>query len=39
MERSGHKDFLRLNGIILKACQPDCAQRYQSTSEMLQNLR
>jgi serine/threonine protein kinase len=39
MERSGHAEFLRLNAIILKACQPDCAQRYQSTTEMLQALQ
>jgi hypothetical protein len=31
MGRSGHADFVRLDAIILKACQPDCAQRYQST--------
>ncbi len=39
MERSGRAEFLRVNAIILKACQPDCAQRYQSTSQMLQDLR
>ena len=27
-------DFFRLNPIILKACQPDCAQRYASAAEM-----
>jgi CHASE2 domain-containing sensor protein len=39
MGRSGHADFVRLDAIILKACQPDCAQRYQSTTEMLRELR
>ena len=39
MERSGHADYIRLNAVILKACQPDCAQRYQSTSEMLRALQ
>ena len=32
-------DFFRLNPIILKACHPDCAQRYQSAVEMLDALR
>jgi CHASE2 domain-containing sensor protein len=27
-------DFLPLNTIILKACHPDCAERYKSASEM-----
>jgi CHASE2 domain-containing sensor protein len=39
MERSGHADYIRLNAVILKACQPDCAQRYQTTSEMLHALQ
>jgi CHASE2 domain-containing sensor protein len=39
MERSGHADFIRLNAVILKACQPDCAQRYQTTSDMLRALQ
>ena len=39
MERSGHADFIRLNAVILKACQPDCAQRYQTTSELLRALQ
>jgi CHASE2 domain-containing sensor protein len=39
MERSGHAEFVRLNAIILKACQPDLAQRYQTTAEMLRDLR
>ena len=39
MERSGHADFIRLDAVILKACQPDCAQRYQTTGEMLRALQ
>ncbi len=39
MERCGHADFIRLNGVILKACEPDCARRYQTTSEMLRALQ
>ncbi|HEX3798578.1 MAG TPA: serine/threonine-protein kinase [Verrucomicrobiae bacterium] len=38
IERSGHADFIRVNAIILKACQPDCALRYQTTEEMLSAL-
>lgn len=34
VERTGQADFIRLNAIILKACQPDCAQRYAATAEM-----
>ena len=39
MERSGHVEFVKLNAIILKACQPDLAQRYQNTAEMLAALQ
>ena len=39
MARSGQADFIRLNSIILKACQPEVAQRYQATSEMLSDLQ
>ncbi len=39
MERSDHADFLRLNAIVLKACQPDLALRYASTAEMLCDLQ
>jgi CHASE2 domain-containing sensor protein/class 3 adenylate cyclase len=39
MERSAHADYIRLNAIILKACQPDCTQRYQTTGGMLQALQ
>jgi serine/threonine protein kinase len=34
VERDGRVDFFRLNGIILKACHPDCPQRYFSAAEM-----
>lgn len=34
MERTSEADFILLNPIILKACHPDCAQRYASTAEM-----
>ena len=27
-------EFFRLNAVILKACNPDCAQRYASAAEM-----
>jgi hypothetical protein len=39
MERSNHGDSILLNGIILKACQPDSAKRYQTATEMLNALR
>ena len=39
MERSGHVEFVKLNAIILKASQPDLAQRYQTTAEMLAALQ
>jgi serine/threonine protein kinase len=31
---AGKPEFMRLNAVILKACQPDCAQRYASAAEM-----
>ena len=34
MERTGHAEFICLNAIILKACQPDSARRYASAAEM-----
>jgi CHASE2 domain-containing sensor protein/class 3 adenylate cyclase len=34
LERSGHEDFMRLDSIILKACQIKPDQRYASVSEM-----
>src|SRR5439155_13493090 len=34
LERTGHADFLRLNAIITKACQPDRAQRYASAAAL-----
>lgn len=39
MERSGHAEFIRLNAIILKACQPEVANRYQTTADMLRELK
>ena len=39
IERSGHAEFLPLNNIILKACQPDLAKRYQTTAEILNDLK
>jgi CHASE2 domain-containing sensor protein/class 3 adenylate cyclase len=39
IENSGHADFMRLNAIILKACQPDLRQRYQTTADMARALR
>jgi hypothetical protein len=35
MEQSQPADFIHLNAVILKTCEPDCAQRYQTTSAML----
>ena len=32
-------DFIRLNAIILKACQPDRARRYASAADMAEALR
>ena len=39
MERSGHEEFIRLDAIILKACQPDITQRYHTTDLMLKDLQ
>ena len=39
IETSGNSEFLRLNDIILTACQPDPARRYQTTADMLKALR
>jgi CHASE2 domain-containing sensor protein len=38
MERREHAEFVRLDAIILKACQPDIKQRYQTAGEMLRDL-
>ena len=38
MGHSGQAEFVRLNAIILKACQPDTTLRYQTTAEMLRDL-
>lgn len=37
--RTGSEEFIRLDAIILKACQPDVAQRYESTALMLADLQ
>ena len=34
VEETNKVDFIRLNGIILKACQPDHTKRYASAAEM-----
>jgi len=39
VEATGSADFIRLNAIILKACQPDRAQRFASAAEMAEALR
>ena len=38
MERSGYSEFVRLNAIVLKACQPDVSRRFQTAAEMLREL-
>jgi CHASE2 domain-containing sensor protein len=38
MKRREHADFVRFDAIILKACQPDIKQRYQTASDMLRDL-
>ncbi len=40
LAEKGMKDeFLPLNAVVLKACQPDCSQRYASVAEMQGDLR
>jgi hypothetical protein len=39
MERREHADFVRFDGIILKACQPDIKPRYQTTDNMLHDFK
>jgi serine/threonine protein kinase len=34
LESTGQADFMLLNPIIVKACQPDLAERYSSAAEM-----
>jgi serine/threonine protein kinase len=38
-DSTGLPEFFRLNTVILKACHPDCAQRYKSSAEMLTALQ
>ena len=37
--RDGFSEFMRLNAVIIKACQPDLKLRYQNTGEMLADLQ
>jgi serine/threonine protein kinase len=39
MEAGGQADFMRLNVVILKACQPDLERRYRTTADMLHDLQ
>ena len=34
VDRTTGDDFIRLNAVIVRACQPDCTQRYTSAAEM-----
>jgi CHASE2 domain-containing sensor protein len=38
IQRTGHADFMRFDAVILKACQPDLKQRYQTAQEMMEAL-
>lgn len=38
-ERSHKSEFARLDAIILKACNPDLAERYKTAAEMLHDLQ
>jgi CHASE2 domain-containing sensor protein len=38
MERREHADFVQFDRVVLKACQPDIKQRYQTASDMLRDL-
>jgi serine/threonine protein kinase len=39
LERPNPAEFMRLNAVILKACQPDLTQRYASAGELAAGLR
>ena len=39
VQKADSTDFLPLNGVILKACDPDRAKRYQTAAEMNQALQ
>ena len=34
VDRTTGGDFIRLNSVIVRACQPDCTRRYTSATEM-----
>ena len=34
LDKTTGDDFIRLNALIVRACQPDCTQRYQSAAEL-----
>ena len=38
IQRKDHAEFVRFDRIILKACQPDIKERYQTAQEMKQDL-
>jgi CHASE2 domain-containing sensor protein len=38
LEQAGHEEFRRLDVVILKACQPDCALRYASAADLRSDL-
>ncbi len=38
MERREHTEFIRFDAIVLKACQPEITQRYQTSGDMLRDL-
>lgn len=39
VEQTGEPEFMRLNPIILNACEPDCRKRYASAAELAADLR
>ncbi len=39
MARADQQEFIQLDAIVLKACQPDLTQRYQTTDLMLKELQ
>ncbi len=39
VETANPADFMRVNAVILRACQPDLAKRFASAKEMAEALR